>query len=157
MKLILLLLFPMFPSLAFSHAAHVHGEAQLSAAIESNKARFEMEAPKEVFYGFEYAAKSKKEKSTVETVNADLQTKWSVWVDLGQVCKWEKAKLKSEDEEDGHANLVITVDVECPKPISKKISLQLSLPKLNKLKFSIIGENMQKAATFVSGKGSIDL
>ena len=51
---------------ARSQKAHVHGAVKLGIAVDGNQAELDLDAPGEAIFGFEHAAKTSAQKSTVE-------------------------------------------------------------------------------------------
>ena len=64
--------------LSAQEAAHVHGEALLTVAVDGAKIELELDIPTDSLWGFEYTAKTAEEKRRVAAVKKQLEASISV-------------------------------------------------------------------------------
>jgi hypothetical protein len=98
-----------FPAAAQSHrelGAHEHGRGTLNIAVEGNKVSMELEVPGMDILGFEHAAKSRKDKTTLEKAQQKLSAPLSLFkLPVSAGCQVTEAKVEVETGEHDHANL----------------------------------------------------
>jgi hypothetical protein len=97
-----------FPAAAQSHrelGAHEHGRGTLNIAVEGNKVSMELEVPGMDILGFEHAAKSRKDKTTLEKAQQKLSAPLSLFkLPVSAGCQVTEAKVEVETGEHDHAN-----------------------------------------------------
>lgn len=85
--------------------AHQHGHGVLNIAIDGNKVALELEAPGADITGFEYDAKSDKDKAAVKQAIATLEKPLALFkVPDGAQCKVSEAKVRLETEQQSHGD-----------------------------------------------------
>jgi hypothetical protein len=83
---------------------HEHGHGTLNIAVEGNRVSMELEVPGMDVVGFEYEAKTGKDKTTLETGKQKLSTPLSLFkLPLSAGCRVTEAKVEVEIGEHDHA------------------------------------------------------
>lgn len=151
------------------HGAHQHGAGTLGIAFEDAKGRLEFKIPSESIFGFEYAAKSEKDKKAKETqlaklenniaemVSFDASLKCQIIKDKIEVVKDEKESAEAHAE---HSDTTATFNVSCEKsPVGTKIvfNFQKHFPKIHDLDVQIIAGNVQKSVEAKKNGTSVEL
>ena len=117
--------------------AHEHGRGTLNIAIEGNKVSMELEVPGDDIVGFEHAAKTSRDKATLEKAKAQLAapltlfalpasagcrvTDSKVEIEIGEHhhdhdAKEEAKADKGAAEGEGHSEFHVQYALECAKP-----------------------------------------
>jgi len=114
---------------------HEHGRGTLNIAIEGNRVSMELEVPGMDIAGFEHAAKTRKDKTTLETAKQKLSMPLSLFkLPVSAACRVTEAKVdvetgehdrgkgrgtdtsKSSDEEHHHSAFHNQYSLECNSP-----------------------------------------
>lgn len=157
------------------HAPHEHGHAKLNLVVEGNKLTAQFEAPSESIYGFEYEAKSEKDKKRRDAGGEKLKDGFDkmLVLDKSLGCVFQNTKLNlfvAEGHEEGgdakaakkathsetHAEFVAT----CQKPLAgSKASFAFGkvFPRLKELKVQVLGDTKQSGADIDNDKGEVTL
>lgn len=129
---------------------HDHGSGTLGLVIEGLKGNIEFEIPCESIFGFEYAAKSDKDKAKRDGALAILENKISEMIIFdGELnCKIIKEKINILSESSKHSDLTANYAVSCDRsPLGTEIVFNFhdKFPMIKKIKVSIIIDNLQKS------------
>lgn len=132
------------------HGSHAHGVGNLGIAFEGAKGRIDFKIPSESIFGFEYVAKSDKDKKKRDEGLLLLETKISDMVvfDSALNCKITKDKIEVVAESSKHSSAVASYNVTCEKsPVGTEIvfNFQKQFPKIKDLEVQVIADNMQKS------------
>lgn len=132
------------------HSAHAHGAGNLGIAFEGAKGQIDFKIPSESIFGFEYVAKSEKDKKKRDEGLIKLETKISEMVvfDSSLNCKITKDKIEVVAESIKHSNAVAAYNVVCDKsPVGTEITFnfQKQFPKIKDLEVQVIADNVQKS------------
>lgn len=88
---------------AHSEAAHIHGLATLTLALEGNSLEIEFESPAANLVGFEHKATSVKEKRALHIAESTLKSPAELFLFSGVNCQLKEAEVDiSAVEEKGH-------------------------------------------------------
>ena len=133
------------------HGAHAHGTGSLGIAFEGSNGRIDFKIPSESIIGFEYTAKSEKDKSKRDAALLLLEKSISEMIvfDASLNCKFDKEKIEIISESEKHSNLVAGFKVACLKsPVGTEIVFyfQKQFPKIKDLVVEAIVDNVQKSA-----------
>jgi hypothetical protein len=80
---------------------HEHGRGTLNVAVEGNRVSMELEVPGMDIVGFEHAAKTRKDKTTLETAKEKLSMPLSLFkFPMSAGCRVTEAKVEVEGGED---------------------------------------------------------
>lgn len=162
MKFLVLSLTLVLSSKVFAEGAlhaHEHGSIVLETAVEGKVVTFSVDGPAESFLGFEYEAKSAKEKK----VFADTKNLWTkkffelVSFDKSLGCKLsegtfeqevEKEEHKDEHKKDDkkeegiHSDIEASIKVTCAKDLKGAkilVNLKKHFKNIKKLKMDLVG------------------
>src|SRR5215470_12370198 len=84
---------------------HEHGRGTLNIAVEGNKISMEFEVPGMVIVGFEHAAKTPEDKTTLEKAKQKLSAPLSLFrLPASAGCRVTEAKIEVEAGEHDHAD-----------------------------------------------------
>jgi len=119
---------------AHTHAAHVHGQAELSIVMENNSVLLSFNAPAESLVGFEHRAQSEAEREKVKQLKQKLHKPDNLFAIKGGECQLTKTHIDLESimpsarshDHSGHAELSISYQMEC-EDTSKLMSISLSV------------------------------
>lgn len=141
-----------------SLAAHEHGVAQLSAALDGKILELELQSPAMNLVGFEHAPSSDADKQKLATARIQLEKPLELFViPAAADCKvlsktldsppFASAKHRHEDE---HSEIRAHYQLECSNPSSIQ-TLDLSplfarFPDTGKIRVQLIGPNGQQGA-----------
>lgn len=185
-QLILSFLFPALLlvsglSRAGSQAAHTHGLATLSIALEDGLIEIRFESPAVNLVGFEHAVRSANEKKAVAHVDTILNESASLFIFRGGHCQptetavdasgvavREHEEAKEHDhhshskghEGSGHSEISATYRFSCKNPEqlnSVTVDLMNQFPSIEKIDVMWIIETNQGAATLTPDKNVIAL
>lgn len=156
MKLIIVFVFLSWPVFAHEkqkhreHSAHAHGAGSLGIAFEGLKGKIDFKIPSDSIFGFEYAAKSDKDKIRRDEGLAKLETKIYEMVvfDSSLNCKIIKDKIEVLAESPKHSDTAATYNVTCEKsPVGTEVvfNFQKHFPKIKDLDVQVIVDNVQKS------------
>jgi hypothetical protein len=117
--------------------AHEHGHGTLNIAVEGNKVTMELEVPGVDIVGFEHAAKTTRDKATVEKAKKQLSAPLTLFaLPAAAKCKVTEAKIeveigehdhdakaeaktgKGEAKSEGHSEFHVQYALECAAPAS---------------------------------------
>ncbi|MEK6627225.1 MAG: DUF2796 domain-containing protein [Bdellovibrionota bacterium] len=132
------------------HGAHAHGAGTLGIAFEGTKCSIEFKIPNETLFGFEYKAKSAKDKKKRDDALSKLESKISEMLvfDSSLNCKIEKNKIEVIAESDKHSSTMAVFSIICDKsPLGTEITFnfQKQFPKIKDLDVQFIVDNLQKS------------
>lgn len=157
-----LLLVAFLPHLskAKSAAAHTHGAAEVSIAIETGaaKALVTIEASADSILGTERPARTAAEKKSRSANLARLEAALPLMIRFEQTlgCEWKTLSLRVH-EHHKHADIEGEFEVACKKALADSalnLSLPSAFPGLRNLKLQILSANQQTALTLNSEKSS---
>ena len=134
------------PAKAENLRPHVHGVVDLDIAAENNQILIMLKSPADSFLGFEYKAKTKKEKALVQSVRKTWKTELlnilGIKKDSG--CKVSSSDWKQEFQGETHSEIIAESIVECPKSVASKtlsISLIKKYPKIETIHLQLISHD----------------
>jgi hypothetical protein len=145
------------------HEAHVHGGATLSIAFDQLKGKVEFKAASEGVLGFEYEAKSEKDKKKLSNTVAKFETVIGSMIkfDESAGCSFIKEKIeivaekeehdpkeKGHDQHKGeHSDFVANFSVDCKKEIKgTQVTFDFSQFKgLKDLDVTMLVDDLQKS------------
>lgn len=149
------------PAMAREEKAHTHGSAHLAIAIEGKNGRIDFDAPASAIYGFEYAAKSAKDKKAKEQGLKKVEEKIAEMVLFDPSAKCEiKKDMYEVDQKENHADVEFEFRVNCDKsPMGTNIVVNISkvFPRIKAVKVDVVGEGVQKSLEIKNGGESIEL
>lgn len=102
-------------------AAHEHGTATISLAIEGGTAEIEFEASAEGVLGFEHKATTAADRKKAEAALTILRQRFGEMVlfDAAAACKIATRKVEVEQEQgENHSEIRAAYSVACAKPLS---------------------------------------
>jgi hypothetical protein len=126
--------------------AHVHGEAQLSIAIDGKKMEILFQTPADGVFGFEHEPRTEAEKKVVEQGKAKIKTAALKMIKIPEKFKCNSgvsrldvtlAQLRRTRREEqlgqpatpkGHGDIKVIYEVTCESPL-KGVSLQINVAK----------------------------
>jgi len=90
---------------------HEHGRGTLNIALEGNRVSMELEVPGMDIVGFEHAAKTRNDKTTLETAKQKLSTPLSLFkLPASAGCRVTEAKVGVETGELNHGDKKVRTD-----------------------------------------------
>ena len=136
--------------LAQAEHAHQHGHAKLDIAFEGQKGKIELEAPSDIFFGFEYAPKTDAQKKLVKIKTAEVENSIEKMIlfDSQKSCKIQKEKTERVQTGKNHSEMRFSFQAECQKPIvgsSVIFNIQSILPKAKDVDVQVIVDSLQKS------------
>lgn len=150
--------------------AHEHGTIVLEVGVEGKMATFSVDGPAESFLGFEYVAKTTKEKKVFN----EAKKLWSknffelVSFDKALECKLsgdkfeqkvEKEDHKDHKEEGVHSDIEASIMVSCSKDLKGAkllVNLKKHFKNIKKLKMELVG-NETKSIDIKSDSFEVNL
>lgn len=103
--------------------AHVHGLVNLDIAIDKNQMLVMLKTPSESFLGFEYKAKTAKEKAMVEHIKVDWNE--NLLNQLGREvlkdCRIASSDWRQKFNGKLHSNIIAEAYINCAKPLKKRL------------------------------------
>lgn len=143
--------------------AHEHGAIVLEVGIEGKMATFSVDGPAESFLGFEYVAKTTKEKKVFN----EAKKLWSknffelVSFDKALECKLsgDKFEQKVEKKEGVHSDVEASMTVSCSKDLKGAkllVNLKKHFKNIKKLKMELVG-NETKSIDIKSDSFEVNL
>lgn len=121
-------------------AAHVHGEANMSIAIDQKIIAIEYNGPAETILGFEHEPKTDAEKKLLE----NAKNKWEkdfltlVSPDKSLNCKMTQSKFQL-NVKDGHADIEAEAALSCDKSATSiAINMIANYPRIKTLKLDVL-------------------
>lgn len=155
MKSVFLALFGTFTIFASAyehreHGAHSHGAGTLGIAFDGLKGKIDFKIPSDSIFGFEYVAKSDKDKKKRDEGLSKLETKISEMIVFESAlnCRITKDKIEVVAESPKHSDTVASYNVNCDKsPIGTELNFnfQKQFPKIKDLDVQVIADNVQKS------------
>ena len=124
-------------------SAHVHGEVKLDISIDKKDILVEMNSPAESFLGFEYRAKTPKEKALVAKTKEDWSTELLERFSLDD-CKILKSHWKQKFSGKHHSAIHADAHIRCPKPLKGRelsVSLKKHYPAIDAIELRLVGED----------------
>ena len=157
--------------------AHVHGQAALTLALEGTTLELGLEAPLDVFTGFEHPPRDAGERRRLEDALASLKRPSSIFaIAPAGVCDTVRVEVSDpfgkhghEDEhehedrhehEAGHAEVLATWQFSCAEPASLDhidVKLFKAFPRLERIDAVMVGQRGQSASRLLPGKARLDL
>jgi hypothetical protein len=112
---------------AKSLGAHVHGLVNLDIAIDKKQMLVMLKTPSESFFGFEYKAKTTKEKLLVKQVKVDWTKNLLNYLgkDNLQDCKISSSEWVQKFNGKYHSNIIAEAYINCTNPLKSR-SLSIS-------------------------------
>ncbi|WP_413558051.1 ZrgA family zinc uptake protein [Bdellovibrio sp. HCB209] len=143
------LLFSVLSSVASAHSAHVHGVATIDIAFDGKNGKIEFHAPASSIYGFEYEAKSVKDKANKEAGLKKFNDKVN---DLFLFAADNKCEVKMDYNEvvqkENHADVNAVFNVVCEKtPTGTAVSfgVQKVFSRVKSVKVNVLTGDTQKS------------
>lgn len=130
--------------------AHEHGAGTLGIAFEGSKGKAEFKISSESIFGFEFEAKTEKQKKQRLEGLDKLATKFSEMVAFDNTlnCKFEKEKVAVQSESAKHSSTVAVFNIQCDKsPFSTDLTLnfQKYFKKIKDLDVTVLVDDVQKS------------
>lgn len=132
-----------------NHAAHVHGAATLAIAFEGTSGKIEFKGAADGVLGFEFEAKTAKDKKTlsdtIETFEKDISS--MVQFDSNLNCTLKSEKIAQEKKgKEKHSDFIANYTVTCAKEIlNSKITFDFTkFKKLQDLDITLLAGPVQK-------------
>jgi hypothetical protein len=154
----------LFASLVFAakeQHAHVHGHASVSMAFEGKQGKISVNVPTEAIYGFEYAAKSAKDKKAKQAGLDKLEQKISEMIVMDPSLKCEiKKDIFEIDQKDHHADIDADFNVNCNKSPADSVitfNFQKVFSHLKHVDVSIVLGDIQKSEKVEKDGVSVEL
>jgi len=143
--LFFLSLFIIQPTYAQNLSAHVHGSVHLDIATDKNQLLVMLKSPSESFVGFEYKAKTKKEKEKINKA----KTEWTknLLNYLGKNlsdCKISSSTWKQKFEGKSHSTILAEAYIDCKKKVAGRelnISFSSNYPNIKAIHTQLLREN----------------
>ncbi len=149
------------PAMAREEKAHTHGSARLAIALEGKNGKIDFDAPASAIYGFEYVAKSAKDKKAKEQGLQKVEDKIAEMIVFDPSLKCEiKKDMYEVDQKENHADVEFEFRVNCEKsPMGTNISVNISkvFPRIKAVKVDVVGEGVQKSVEVKNSGESIEL
>ncbi|MDG0817899.1 ZrgA family zinc uptake protein [Bdellovibrio svalbardensis] len=158
-----LLVSALFASVASAREekAHTHGGARLAIALEGKNGKIDFDAPASAIYGFEYVAKSAKDKKSKEQGLKKVEDKIAEMVVFDPSAKCEiKKDMYEVDQKENHADVEFEFRVICEKsPMGTNITVNISkiFPRIKAVKVDVVGDGVQKSLEVKNSGESIEL
>ena len=158
MKLLTILLMTSLVSIANAkeqkshreHGAHAHGAGSLGIAFEGKTGRIDFKMSGESIIGFEYAAKSAKDKSKRDAALLLLEKSIAeiIVFDSTLNCSFTKEKIEIIAESSKHSSVAAGFNIICTKsPVGSEIvfNFQKQFPKIKDVDVEVVADNIQKS------------
>lgn len=145
------------------HHAHSHGQAHLSIAFDSLKGKIEFKSPADSVLGFEYEAKSKKDKKKLADTITDFESQIANYVqfDSKSLCVFAVKKVGrvADEKDNSHTDFVAQYNITCAQPVlNTKLTLDFSsFKKIKNIDTVILINELQLKPEVKSKKTTIDL
>ena len=136
-----------FPvSFAKNLTAHTHGSVHLDLATEKNRILVFLKSPSDSFLGFEYKAKTKREKMIVSKAKKEWTDNLLSYLDstVLQDCKITKSKWEQKFEGKRHSNIVAEAYIDCQNKLVGRvlnINFHERYKKIKTIRLKLIREN----------------
>ncbi|MFM6929450.1 MAG: DUF2796 domain-containing protein [Bdellovibrio sp.] len=155
------LLFSMMAMAAREHGAHVHGNAKLSMGFDGKNGKIEFHAPASAIYGFEYAAKSAKDKANKDQSLKKLSEKVSEMIEFDPSLKCEVSmEMYEVDQKDNHADIDVEYNVKCEKSPADSLvtfNIQKVFPRIKTVKVDVVVGEVQKSQEIKKSGATVEL
>ena len=155
------LLFSMLALAAREEKAHVHGMAKAAMAFEGKTGKIEMSLPSSGIYGFEYIAKSAKDKKAKDAGLQKLEDKVAEMFVFDPSLKCEIKKEAFEvDQRENHSDIDAEFHVNCEKsPVGTTVMINVSkiFPRIKTVQVDVIAEGVQKSQEVKKSGEGIEL
>jgi hypothetical protein len=156
-----------------NHKAHVHGAAKLMLALETETSgTIDLDCAADSIVGFEYEAKTKKDKSTRDQAFQKLRDHANSVVNFNQSlsCTVSATKVEMEKEEGNeaaaetthgqHSDVNASFSFSCKKPLNGS-TLQVGLialfPKLKSVSLQILSNTSQTESIVKNEHDSVNI
>ena len=126
--------------------AHVHGDVYLDIATDNKQLLVMLKTPSETFLGFEYKAKTNKEKKLVK----DTKEEWNnnllnfLGKSISKSCNIDKSNWEQKFSGKNHSSILAESYISCSKPL-KRLSIQVSFKskykRIKSIKVQLLREN----------------
>lgn len=154
-SLLSFILFSLSPIIAMAHGPHVHGKGELSLIIEGDIAKGHFRTPMDSLLGFEYAAKTEKQKKSVRDLQEQLKNPFVILTPpLAAGCQPIRQALSSALFESGHSQTHSDLDYEFEFKCSDMqqfksadITALASFKRLTEVRIQLVTASQQKAFT----------
>lgn len=134
---------------ANQQSAHVHGSGKVSIAFDGKKGKLEFHAPSESLYGFEHAAKSKKDKQKKDEALSKLGDKMSEMVVFDPALNCEvKLDMYEVIEKKKHSDVEGEFNITCETAAAGStvtFNFQKVFPRLKKVQVDVLADQVQKS------------
>lgn len=139
--------------------AHVHGNAQISIAMEGLAGEVEFEAPAEGIVGFESEAKTAAQKKLVASALDTLRKRGNELVIFPAAagCKLTPKEVEIHREGSQHSEVHAHYDLVCAKPLSGEIKFGATklFPRTREVTVTFVSDQSQKSAKIIADAGSL--
>ena len=146
---------------AREHGAHVHGDAKMNMAFDGKNGKIEFHAPASTIYGFEYVAKSAKDKANKDQSLKKLNDKVAEMIQFDPSLKCEVTMDMYEvDQKDSHADVAAEYNVKCEKSPAETLvtlNIQKVFPRIKTVKVDVMLGDVQKSQEIKKGGDTIEL
>lgn len=144
------------------HEAHVHGSATLEIAFDNLVGKAEFKSPADSIVGFEYEAKSEKDKKRISEAMSKFENEMSKMIQLESSlgCQFTKDSVSLEREPgENHADFVATFHINCKKPIKgSKVKIDFTnFSRIKDLDVTFLVDSLQKSLEVKGKPLSIEL
>jgi hypothetical protein len=158
----------MTSGLTLAAEAHIHGQANLSIAIDGGTLTLTLESPTDSLVGFEHVARDAKEQAAVAAMKQTLGQADKLFLPTPTaMCKPTSVKLASlllgsppEPGHEGHADMDGEFVFQCAQPQhlhDLDVRLFERFPRIKKLNVEIAGPNGQKAVQLSATQSKVSL
>lgn len=132
------------------HSAHAHGAGTLGIAFEGPIGKIDFKMPSESIFGFEYVARTAKDKKKRDEALNLLESKISEMIvfDSKLNCRITKEKIEVAVESAKHSSTSASFNVKCDQsPVGTEIvfNFQKQFPKIKDLEVEAVADDVQKA------------
>lgn len=155
------LLFSMMAMASREHGAHLHGYAKVTMGFDGKNGKIEFHAPAGAIYGFEYIAKSAKDKANKEQSLKKLSEKVSEMIQFDHSLKCEiNMDMYEVDQKDNHADIDVEYNVKCDKSPADSVvtfNVQKVFPRIKTVKVDVLLGEVQKSQEFKKSGETLEL
>ncbi len=143
--------------------AHVHGAGKISIAFDGLNGRIEFEAAAESILGFEYRAKSARDKAILTNALSSFKKDFNSMVQFDQnrgcVISADQVDQSFENKKSTHSNFKATYNVICKSLLADStIRFDFSaFEHLNDIDVNIVVDELQKNIEISDKKSSVQL
>lgn len=146
-----------------SEKAHVHGSGEVSLVFEGTKGKLQFESPGDSTLGFEHKPKTDVQKKHLEETLALIKTKISEMIifQADLKCNFVPLIVQFKQERGSHHGETHgEFDIFCaksPRGTTLKFDFIKFFPKLEKLNFEVIVDDLQKSALISAESSKLEL